>query len=218
MANLVLNLSKPGDQVQKLQLNLRKNEVFVVKLSWEEKSAAEQTDLDLHAIHTVNTGAGAKASAMEDILSAYNVRRRIGGQDVGTLSKKADGTFEIHGGALVHSADALDGTAEGDEDEWIRVDPSKLTPPSNGHIEIPLVAMIHKGGPSRRFADVKNARVAVVNADGGELMSATLSNQFGEFIGVQMGSIMIDHQGVASFASVGVGFHGDFNAVLSHFS
>lgn len=218
MTSLVLNLSKPGDQVHKLQLNLRKSEIFVVKLSWEEKNPGEQTDLDLHAIHTVNTGGGAKASSMEDILSTYNVRRRIGGQDVGTLAKKADGSFEIHGGALVHSPDALDGSAEGDEDEWIRVDPSKLSPPASGHIEIPLVAMIHKAS-NRKFADVKNARVSVVSADGGApLMSATLSNEFGQFVGVQMGSIMIDAQGTASFAAVGVGFGGDFNAVLAHFS
>jgi tellurium resistance protein TerD len=217
MTSLVLNLTKPGEQAAKLQLNLNKNEVFTIKLSWDEKSSSGKTDLDLHAIVGVNTGAGAKASAFEDILSTYNVRRRIGGQEVGVLDKKADGSFEIHGGALVHSPDAQDGLAEGD-DEWIRIDPAKLASPPQGHVEIPLVAMIHAASGARRFADVRNARVTVVNSSGRELMNATLSDQFGEFIGVQMGSILIEAGGKASFASVGVGFNGDFNTVLGHFS
>ncbi|MGM9486075.1 TerD family protein [Ideonella sp. YS5] len=217
MTSLVLNLTKPGEQASKLQLNLNKNEVFTIKLSWDEKSGGSKTDLDLHAIVGINTGAGAKAGAFEDILSTYNVRRRIGGQEVGVLDKKSDGSFEIHGGALVHSPDAQDGLAEGD-DEWIRIDPAKLSTPSQGHLEIPLVAMIHAASGARRFADVKNARVTVINSSGRELMSATLSDQFGEFVGVQMGSILIEAGGKASFASVGVGFNGDFNTVLGHFS
>ena len=217
MTSLVLNLTKPGEQPAKLQLNLQKNEVFTVKLSWDEKSARDKTDLDLHAIVGVNTGDGAKAGAFEDILSTYNVRRKVGGQEVGVLVKKADGSFEIHGGALVHSPDAQDGVAEGD-DEWIRIDPAKLGMPASGHLEIPLVAMIHGASVARRFADVKNARVTVVNAAGRELMNATLSDQFGEFIGVQMGSILIERNGTASFAPVGLGFNGDFNTELGHFS
>lgn len=217
MTSLVLNLTKPGEQASKLQLNLSKNEIFSVKLSWDERSAQDKTDLDLHAIVGVNTGSGAKASAMEDILSTYNVRRRIGGQEVGVLDKKADGSFEIHGGALVHSPDAQDGNLDGD-DEWIRIDPSKLQAPASGNLEIPLVAMLHGASAARKFRDVKNARVTVVNASGRELMQATLSDQFAEFIGVQMGSILIDGSGKASFASVGVGFDGDFNSVLGHFS
>lgn len=217
MTSLVLNLTKPGEQAAKLQLNLNKNEVFSVKLSWDERAARDKTDLDLHAIVGVNTGSGAKAGAFEDILSTYNVRRKIGGQEVGVLDKKADGSFEIHGGALVHSPDAQDGNLDGD-DEWIRIDPSKLTTPAQGHLEIPLVAMIHGASVARRFGDVKNARVTVVNSTGRELMNATLSDQFAEFIGVQMGSILIDAGGKASFASVGVGFNGDFNTVLGHFS
>ncbi len=217
MTSLVLNLTKPGEQASKLQLNLNKNEIFTVKLSWDEKSSQGQTDLDLHAIVGVNTGSGAKAGAFEDILSTYNVRRKVGGQEVGVLDKKADGSFEIHGGALVHSPDAQDGRLDGD-DEWIRIDPAKLSTPASGHLEIPLVAMLHGASASRKFRDVKNARVTVVNSLGRELMSATLSDQFAEFIGVQMGSILIDAAGKASFASVGVGFDGDFNSVLGHFS
>ena len=46
MTSLVLNLTKPGEQASKLQLNLNKNEVFTIKLSWDEKSGGSKTDLD----------------------------------------------------------------------------------------------------------------------------------------------------------------------------
>lgn len=212
MANLVLNLTKPGEAAPKLKLNLSKGERFTARLSWDGA-----TDIDLHAIVCVNAGDGAKASSLGDILSAYNVRRRIGGDEVGTLDKKTDGSFEVHDGALVHSPDALDGAQDG-IDEWIKVDPARLARPAKGFIEIPLVSMIHPQAGQRRFRDVSNAQVAIVNASGEELMRASLSNQFGEFVGVQMGSVMIDDQGTASFVAVGVGFNGDFNSVLGHFS
>lgn len=211
MPSLVLNLTKPGETKQKLSLNLRKNEIFRVKLQWDGDS-----DIDLHAILCVNYGDGAKASALEDICSTYNVRRRIGNQEQGILNKKADGTFEIHNGALVHSADATSGN-QLEIDEWIQFDPSKVAPVTGGVIEVPLVAMIHPQHQNKRFRDVQNAVVVVEDADGNEQMRASLSSQFGEFIGVQMGSIMMDDSGT-SFVAVGVGFNGDFNNVLEHFS
>ncbi|MGE5491019.1 MAG: TerD family protein [Actinomycetota bacterium] len=211
MNHLTLNLTKPGDAAPKLALNLNKGERFKVRLSWEGKA-----DVDLHAIVCVNTGDGAKASSFEDILSTYNVRRRIGTQEVGTLPKAPDGSFEIHGGALKHSPDARDGD-ELDIDEWIEIDPGKLSPPSAGVIEIPLLAMIHPQGGGTRFGQVGNAAVVVENGSGEQVLRASLSSQFGEFVGVQMGSILIDGTG-ASFAAVGVGFNGDFNTVLGHFS
>jgi tellurium resistance protein TerD len=45
----------------------------------------------------------------------------------------------------------------------------------------------------------------------------SLSDQFGEFVGVQMGSIMVEASG-SSFAAIGAGFNEDFNQVLGHFS
>jgi tellurium resistance protein TerD len=212
VANLVLNLSKAGDRApQKLSLNLTKAERFKVRLAWEG-----QTDLDLHAIVCANHGDGAKASSLEDILSAYNLRRRIGGSEVGVLDKRADGSFAVHDGALVHSPDAIDGD-QLEVDEWIEVDPARLAPAPGAAIEIPLLAMIHQKTVARRFRDVSNAWVSIENASGKELMNARLSMQFGEFVGVQMGSIMIDDEGT-HFAPVGVGFNGDFNSVLEHFS
>lgn len=211
MTALQLNLSKPGDVAQKLALSLDKGERFKVRLSWDG-----DTDLDLHALVAVNYGDGAKVSSMDDILSTYNVQRTIRGQTVGTLPKATDGTFKVHGGALVHSPDATDGSADGD-DEWVSIQPDRLSPPTNGAIEIPLVAMIHPQNSGRTFRDVKNARVIVENAAGQELLNASLSSQFGEFVGVQMGSIMVDAAG-SSFVNVGVGFNSDFNQVLGHFS
>lgn len=211
MSALQLNLSKPGDAGTKLALNLDKGERFKVRLSWDG-----DTDLDLHALVAVNTGAGAKVSAMEDILSTYNVQRTLRGQTVGSLPKAADGTFEVHGGALVHSPDATDGMLDGD-DEWVSIQPDRLHPPAGGAIEIPLVAMIHPQNNGRTFRSVTNARVIVENSHGQELLNVALSNQFGEFTGVQMGSIMVEASG-SSFVAIGVGFNGDFNQVLGHFS
>ncbi len=214
MAALQLNLTKPEDVVQKLALNLDKGERFRVRLSWDG-----DVDLDLHAFVAVNTGREgetSKVSSFADILSTYNVKRVIRGQVVGTLEKKPDGSFEIYAGALVHSPDALDGSADGD-DEWVAVQPDRLTPPAGGAIEIPLLATIHPQNSGKTFRDVKNARFIIENSLGQEQMNVSLSDQFGEFVGVQGGSIMVEQSG-SSFAPIGVGFNSDFNQVLSHFS
>lgn len=211
MPALQLNLTKPGDVAQKLSLNLDKGEAFKVRLSWDGS-----TDLDLHALVAVNMGHGAKVSSFEDILSPYNVKRVIRGQEQGTLPLAADKTFSVHGGALVHSPDATDGNAAGD-DEYVTIRPDRLNPPAGGAIEIPLVAMIHPQNTGRTFKDVKNAHVVIENGRGVELLNVSLSNQFGEFVGVQMGSIMVEASG-SSFAAIGAGFNEDFNQVLGHFS
>jgi tellurium resistance protein TerD len=211
MGTLTLDMTKAGDAPRKLSLNLQKAERFKVRLAW-----AGQTDLDLHAIVCINRGDGARASSLDDILSTYNVRRRVGSGEVGTLQKAPDGSFSIHGGALVHSPDATDGD-QLDIDEWIDIDPSKLPVPPGAVIEIPLVALIHQTTVARRFRDVGDAWVSIENVAGTELLRIQLSRQFGEFVGVQMGSVMIDAAGT-QFAAVGVGFNGDFNSVLEHFS
>jgi tellurium resistance protein TerD len=153
---------------------------------------------------------------MEDILSTYNVQRTILGQTVGALPLANNKTFSVHSGALVHSPDATDGQYAGD-DEWITIQPDRLTPPTQGAIEIPLVAMIHPQNINHTFRDVQNARVVVENSVGVELMNVSLSSQFSEFVGVQVGSIMIEPTG-SSFIAIGVGFNSDFNQVLGHFS
>jgi tellurium resistance protein TerD len=211
MSKLQLNLTKPGDNTPKLSLNLNKGESFKVRLSWDGN-----TDLDLHALVAVNMGAGATVSSFDDILSPYNVKRVIRGQETGTLTLAADKTFSVHGGALVHSPDATDGNQTGD-DEYVIIRPDRLNPPAGGAIEIPLVAMIHPQNTGRAFRDVRNAHVIIEDGRGVELLNVSLSDQFGEFVGVQMGSIMVEASG-SSFAAIGVGFNEDFNQVLGHFS
>lgn len=208
---LQLNLTKPGDAPQKLSLNLSKGEKFKVRLSWDG-----DTDVDLHAMVAVNLGNGAKISALEDILSPYNIQRKINNQTTGVLVQNPDKSFAVHGGALLHSPDATDGRSGGD-DEWVLVHPDRLAPPAGGAIEIPLVAMIHPQNTGSKFRDVKNARVIIENSVGAELLNVSLSDQFAEFVGVQMGSIMIDASG-SSFALIGVGFNVDFNEVIQHFA
>lgn len=211
MPSLQLELTKPGDVAPKLALSLDKGERFKVRLAWDGDA-----DLDLHALVAVNNGAGAKVSAFTDVLSTYNVQRVIRGATVGTLPLNPDKTFSVHGGALVHSPDATDGMAAGD-DEYVTIQPDRLAPPAAGVIEIPLVAMIHPQSAGRTFKNVQNARVIIENGAGAELLNVSLSAQFGDFIGVQMGSIMVEPAG-ASFVAIGVGFNSDFNQVLGHFS
>lgn len=211
MSALTLNLSKPGDTAAKFSLNLNKGEQFKARLSWDGGA-----DLDLHALVGVNRGAGAKVSSLDDILSAYNVQRIVRGQAQGHLPLASDMTFSVHGGALVHSPDATDGHSDGD-DEYVLVKPDRLTPPAQGVIEIPLIATIHPQTVGKKFRDVQNAHVVIENAAGQVLLDVSLSGQFGDFVGVQMGAIMVEPSG-ASFVAIGTGFNSDFNEVLGHFS
>lgn len=215
MTTLTLPLIKEGETPKKLALNLVKDEKFKVRLSWSGK-----VDLDLHALVAANAGAGAKVSSFDDVLSTYNIKRQIQGQWYGTLNKAADGTFSVYGGALVHSKDAQDGDgiAGAEPDEWIVIDPAKLPLPAAGVLEIPLVAMIHPQSTGNQFAQVPDACVIIENSMGQTLLTAKLSAQFGEFVGVQLGSIMLAADKGAEFVAVGVGFNGDFNTVLGHFS
>lgn len=203
---------KPGDVGAKLSLNLKKAEPFKITLSWDEGS-----DLDLHALYCVNrgTGEGAKASAMEDILSTYNVKRTIKGEVTGVLLKGPDGTFSTHNGSMVHSKDAEDGMGDGD-DEWVKIYPDKLPSANGGVIEIPLIAMIHPQGTTR-FSSVKNPKVVVFDMSGNPLLQINLSQDFGQYCGVHIGSIVITDEG-SEFHTVGGGFSTDFNSVLARFS
>lgn len=211
MPSLQLNLTKPGDTVQKLSLNLSKGDRFKVRLAWDG-----DVDLDLHALVAVNAGQGAKVSSFEDLLSCYNVKRVVRGEESGYLPLAADKSFSVHNGALVHSPDATDGHSDGD-DEFVTIRPDSLAKPSHGILEIPLVATIHPQNTGKKFRDVKNAHVYVEDSNGKLLLDVSLSQQFGEFVGVQMGSIMVEANG-SSFYAVGSGFNGDFNSVLGAFS
>lgn len=210
MTAITLNLTKPNEVAPKISLNLKKGEKFTIKLSWDGG-----TDIDSHALVCFNYGDGAKLTDAMDILSTYNVKRRLPSGEVGNLTPNADGTFSVRNGALVHSKDATNGFAEGD-DEWIVVNPSLLN--GNGAvIEIPVLAMIHPQSPGNTFRNVQNAKLTILNSNNEVLLTASLSSQFAEYVGVQAGSIIIDQSGTSSFTAVGVGFNGDFNDVLGHF-
>lgn len=214
MANFTLDLTKPGDEVTPFSLNLEKDESFTAKLAWRGK-----TDLDLHGLFCHNMGDRAlMPDPANNILSTYNVIRTVrGGLQVGSIPKKPDGSFEIFGGAMQHSPDAMDGD-QADIDEFIRILPSKLIIPSGGAIEIPLISMIHPHPQNGQafFKNVDDAWVSVENSMGHEIMRINLSKDFGEFFGVQMGSIIIDCSGT-QFFPIGVGFKSDFNGVIKNF-
>lgn len=213
MTALTLNLAKAGDVAPKLALNLNKNERFKVRLAWDGDA-----DLDLHALVAVNPGNGStcKVSSFDDVLSTYNVQRVIRGVPQGHLPLADDKTFQVHGGALKHSPDAIDGHSDGD-DEFVTIQPDMLRAPSFGVHEIPLIAMIHPQTPGRNFSQVKNAKIFIENGLGQILHEVSLSDQFGQFVGVQMGSILVEPTG-ATYHAAGTGFNSDFNEVLSHFS
>lgn len=210
--SLQMNLTKAGEVPVKLSLNLKKSESFTVKLGWDGSN-----DLDIHAFHCVNRGQGAKVSAFEDVLSPYNIARVIKGESVGILPLKADKSFEIYGGALVHSPDATDGTV-GEVDEFVRINPSMIKVPAGTVVEIPLIAMIHPQHGTVKFKDVLNPIITIEDSDGKKVFDASLSSQFGDFVGVQMGSVIVEENGTVSFCPVAVGFNQDFNQVLGHFS
>jgi len=205
--SITLDLVKGNEAPKKLSLDLVKDESFKVRLSWDGNS-----DLDLHVLACHNNGTSSTISAHADILSTYNVERVRGGQTVGTIKKSADGTFQTLNGALVHSADAIEGDTISGDDEWVKINPALLPADKN---EIPIIVMIHPQTPNKTFAGVKNARVVIEDSSGNAVMDVSLSDQFGAFNGVQMGSILIDSS--IEFAAVGVGFNGDFNSVIAHF-
>jgi hypothetical protein len=218
MANVTLNLTKPGDVAKKITLNLKKLEWFLIKLLWDESPdpSAPTTDLDLHSFRCVNRGNGAKIEGPEDILSTYAVRRIVEGGEVGWLVPAADGTFQIYDGAMVHSKDAPNGAADG-VDESMRVDPSKVPVPNGTFVELPIIGMIHPQSSGKQFRDVQNATLVIENSNGVEVLRVRLSEQFGDFIGVHAGSILISDAGVVEFSNETAGFNEDFNQVIGQF-
>ena len=207
---LILNTTKTAP---KLTLSTRKEDEFTVKLMWDGK-----VDMDIHALSAVNVGAGAKVSSFDDVLSPFNLLRRIGGETVGTIKPGADGTYEIHGGALVHSKDATDGLADG-VDEWVRVRPSRFSRPDSGIVEIPILVMTHHDDATRRphFREVQNLRLEIVDAAGRLVEQVNVSDAFAEFNSLHCGSLIVDDQG-CHYSTQGSGFNGDINDVLAQFS
>lgn len=217
---LTLTLQKTGaEPPKKLQLSLNKGTRFTVKVSWECE-AAHQDDVDIHALEAVNDGSGAKVGVLESVLSTYNTRRM--NPNAGVLPNNADGSFATSSGGLTHSGDIR---VQGNF-ETIVVDGSKLPPEVN---EIPLFATVHRADHGAEhevgsadedepaFADIEVCAVTILGSDGKEIGAYKLSDEFGEFNVVQLGSMMLGANGW-EYVPVGRGFTGTINDVLSHFS
>ena len=217
---LTLNLQKPdAAPVRRLQLSLSKGARFSVKVEWDCK-ADHQDDVDVHALEAVNAGHGAKVSSLENILSTYNTTRM---SRSGALQSRPDGSFATPSGGLSHSGDIR---VQGSTAEVLTIDGSKVAPGVN---EIPLFATVHEAGHGEAheeehggddeaaFADIERCTVTITDDAGKVLGKYLLSDEFGEFNVVQLGSVMLSANGGWEYVPVGVGFQGDFNDVLGSF-
>jgi tellurium resistance protein TerD len=201
---LQLNLGKDTDSAKKLSLNLAKPAKFSIELFWDSPH-----DLDAHALLGTNSGQGAKITALDQVLSTYNCVKT---NKQGILPANPNGSFNTPCGSLHHSGDARTGVGT-DIDEVITIDGSMIP---NGVNEIPIFVTIH---PSKaaKFAEVKTAGIRIKNDQGTVLGDYVLSNQFGAFDAVQMGSLILGDNGW-EYAEVGIGINGDFNTILGYFS
>lgn len=219
---LTLNLQKPDDApVRRLQLSLNKGARFTVKVEWDCK-ADHEDDVDVHALEAKNDGSGAKVTALDHILSTYNTTRM---SRTGTLKSNPDGSFSTPSGGLSHSGDIR---KQGTTAEVLTIDGSKIPAGVN---EIPLFATVHKADhgdeheeehgededDEAAFADIDICVVTIADESGKVLGQYKLSDEFGEFNVVQIGSVMLASKGGWEYVPVGVGFKGDFNDVLGNF-
>lgn len=202
---LEMKLHKPGDNVPKLSLSLKKESIFNIELSWDSTA-----DIDAHAFLAENAGSGAKVNSFDQILSTYNSKKT---NPSGTLVTNADGSFSTPCGSLTHSGDSRDGTTQ-DVDESIKIDGSRI---KNGENEILIFVTIH-APRGAKFSEVKEAKIVIKDDTKKVLCEYKLSSEFSAFDAVQMGSIILADDKSFQFHPVGVGFNGDFNTVLSNFS
>ena len=218
---LTLSLEKPGVAApKKLQLSLNKGARFVVKIAWECE-AEHQDDVDVHALEASNAGSGARVTSLESVLSTYNTKKM--NPKAGVLAANPDGSFSTPSGGLTHSGDIR---VQGNS-ETITIDGSRIPDGAN---EIPLFASVHRadhGNEHERdhesaeeaaFADIEICTVSILDEAGKELGSYKLSDEFGDFNVVQLGSVMLGPDGAWMYAPVGRGFTGTMNDVLSFFS
>lgn len=216
---LTLTLDKPGVAApKKLQLSLNKGARFTVKIAWECE-ADHQDDVDVHALEASNNGSGARVTKLESVLSTYNTKKM--NPKGGVLPNNPDGSFSTPSGGLQHSGDIrIQGNYE-----MIAIDGSRIPADVN---EIPLFATVHKSdeahdedhesGEEAAFADIEICTVTISDESGKEIGAYKLSDEFGDFNVVQLGSIMLGDDGVWVYAPVGRGFTGTINDVLAHFS
>lgn len=216
---LTLALEKPDSRPRKLQLSLSKGARFTVRVAWE-CNAAHQDDVDIHALEARNDGSGARVTQLESVLSTYNTTRM--NPRGGVLVNHPDGSFATPSGGLSHSGDVR---VQGNYEEIV-IDGSRLP---DGVNEIPIFATVHEADHGEghedgdedeeepAFADIELCTVTISDARGREIGAYRLSNEFGDFNVVQLGSVMLGAQGW-EYAPVGRGFTGTFNDVLAQFS
>lgn len=204
---ITLNLAKTGEDLSqhKIALNLHKTSKFVVELYWDSPD-----DLDAHALLAKNSGNGAKITAAEQILSTFNCDSKD--HEGGALKANADGSFNTPEGSLRHSGDCRDGVVE-DVDESITINGALIPADVN---EIPIFVTIYPAG-NTKFANVTKAGIRIKDDAGKVLGEFELSNEFGEFDAVQMGSLILDDSGW-HFCKVGSGFNGDFQSIIDFFA
>jgi tellurium resistance protein TerD len=218
---LTLTLEKPGIAApKKLQLSLNKGARFMVKIAWECE-ADHQDDVDVHALEASNSGNGARVTSLESVLSTYNTKKM--NPRGGVLPNNADGSFSTPSGGLQHSGDIR---VQGNS-ETITIDGSRLP---SGINEIPLFATVHRADHGEEheadhdsdeeaaFADIEVCTVTISDESGKQLAAYKLSDEFGDFNVVQLGSVMLGDDGAWAYAPVGRGFTGTINDVLAHFS
>lgn len=216
---LTLSLEKPGAApAPKLRLSLSKGTRFTLRVDWQ-CNAAHEDDVDIHALEARNDGQGAKVSALDQVLSTYNTTKM---SRSGVLTVNADGSFATPSGGLSHSGDVR---VQGNS-ETIVVDGSRIP---DGVNEVPLFATVHEAGhggehqegsedeDEAAFADIDVCTVTILGPDGKELGAYRLSDEFGAFNVVQLGSLLLGADGW-EYAPVGRGFTGTMNDVLAHFS
>lgn len=216
---LTMTLEKPGaEKPKKLQLSLNKGARFTITIRWECE-ADHQDDVDIHALEATNDGSGAKVSVLESVLSTYNTKKM--NPRGGVLVNNPDGSFATPSGGLLHSGDIR---VQGNF-ETITVDGGRLPDAVN---EIPLFATVHRadhggdhdgevGEEEPAFADIEVCTVTITGTDGRDIGAYRLSDEFGDFNVVQLGSILLGPNGW-EYAPVGRGFTGTINDVLAHFS
>jgi tellurium resistance protein TerD len=192
----------------------------MVKIAWECE-ADHQDDVDVHALEASNSGNGARVTSLESVLSTYNTKKM--NPRGGVLPNNADGSFATPSGGLQHSGDIR---VQGNS-ETIIIDGSRLP---SGVNEIPLFATVHRADHGEEheadhdsdeeaaFADIEVCTVTITDDGGKALAAYKLSDEFGDFNVVQLGSVMLGDDGAWVYAPVGRGFTGTINDVLAHFS
>jgi len=206
---MIMSLRIELSKGSKFKLPLQKGEKFTLEGFWESSH-----DLDLHLLLCVNDGSGPKISSLDQVLSTFNTAIPLADDSSKTRRSGDKRPFKTPEGSLIHSGDARTGIGN-TVDETVSIDGSLIPIGVN---EIPVFIIIwDEEGKGYRFSGVNQAGIRIKNSLGKVIASYELSDQFGRFNGVQLGSLILSSSGW-EYYSAGFGFVGDFNTVLSNFS